>query len=43
MLIQNIELLPDRKTTIELIADKTNDLQYKDVIGGQGNCLGMVQ
>ena len=34
--IQNIELLPDRKTTIELIADKTNDLQYKDIIGGQG-------
>ena len=34
--IQNIELLPDRKTTIELIADKTNELQYKDIIGGQG-------
>ena len=34
--IQNIELLPDRKTTIEVIADKTNDLQYKDIIGGQG-------
>ena len=34
--IQNIELLPDRKTTIELIADKTNKLQYKDIIGGQG-------
>ena len=30
------ELLPDRKTTIELIADKTNELQYKDIIGGQG-------
>ena len=34
--IQNIELLPDRKTTIELIADKRNELQYKDIIGGQG-------
>ena len=34
--IQNIELLPDRKTTIEVIPDKTNDLQYKDIIGGQG-------
>ena len=34
--IQNIELLPDRKTTNELIADKTNELQYKDIIGGQG-------
>ena len=40
--IQNIELLPDRKTTIELIADKTNELQYKDIIGGQGIVLGMV-
>ena len=34
--IQNIELLPDRKTTIEVIADKTNEVQYKDIIGGQG-------
>ena len=34
--IQNIELLPDQKTTIEVIADKTNELQYKDIIGGQG-------
>ena len=34
--IQNIELLPDRKTTIEVIADKTNELQYKDIIAGQG-------
>ena len=33
--IQNIELLPDRKTTIEVIADRTNDLQYKDLIQGQ--------
>ena len=34
--IQNIELLPDRKITIEVIADRTNDLQYKDLIQGQG-------
>ena len=34
--IQNIELLPDRKTTIEVIADKTNEVQYRDIIGGQG-------
>ena len=33
--IQNIELLPDHKTTIEVIADRTNDLQYKDLIQGQ--------
>ena len=34
--IQNIELLPDHKTTIEVTADRTNDLQYKDLIQGQG-------
>ena len=34
--IQNIELLPDRKTTIEVIADRTNELQCKDITGGQG-------
>ena len=34
--IQNIELLPDHKTTIEVIADRTNDLQCKDLIQGQG-------
>ena len=34
--IQNIELLPYRKTTIEVIADRTNELLYKDIIGGQG-------
>ena len=34
--IQNIELLPNRKTLIEVIADRTNELQYKDIIGGQG-------
>ena len=36
MLFKISELLPDRKTTIELITDKTNELQYKDIIGGQG-------
>ena len=34
--IQNIELLPDCKTTIEVIADRTNELQYKELIEGQG-------
>ena len=34
--IQYIELLPDRKTTIEVISDKTNELQYRDIIGSQG-------
>ena len=34
--IQNIELLPDHKTTIEVIADRKNELQYKDLIEGQG-------
>ena len=33
--IQDIELLPDRKTTIQLIADHTNALQYKELIQGQ--------
>ena len=33
--IQDIESLPDRKTTIEVIVDRTNDLQYKDLIQGQ--------
>ena len=33
--IQNIELLPDRKTTVEVIADRTNNLQYKHLIQGQ--------
>ena len=32
---QDIELLPDRKTMIQLIADHTNALQYKDLIQGQ--------
>ena len=34
--IQNIEHLPDCKTTIEVIADRMNELQYKDLIEGQG-------
>ena len=34
--IQNMELLPNRKTTVEVIADKTNELNYKEIIGGQG-------
>ena len=34
--IQNIELLSNRKTTIEVIADRTNELQYKELIDGQG-------
>ena len=34
--IQNIELLLERKTTIEVIADRTNELQYKELIKGQG-------
>ena len=32
---QDVELLPDHKTTIEVIADRTNKLQYKDLIQGQ--------
>ena len=34
--IQNIEFLPHCKTTIEVIADRMNELQYKDLIEGQG-------
>ena len=34
--IQNMELLPDRKTTIEVIADRSNEAQYTNIIGGQG-------
>ena len=34
--IQNIEFYLIEKTTIEVIADRTNELQYKDIIGGQG-------
>ena len=33
---QDIELLLDQKTTIAVIADRTNELQYKDIIEGQG-------
>ena len=34
--IQNIELLPNRKTTIALVADRAKELQYKELIEGQG-------
>ena len=34
--MQDIELLPEHKMTIEVIADKLNDSQYQDVIQGQG-------
>ena len=33
---QNIELLPDHKTTMQVITDRTNTLQYQDLIQGQG-------
>ena len=32
---QNIELLPECKTTLQVITDQTNTLQYKDLIQGQ--------
>ena len=32
----NIELLPDCKTTLQVITDRTNTLQYQDLIQGQG-------
>ena len=34
--MQDVELLPEQKATIEIIADQTNDLQYKQLIQGQG-------
>ena len=34
--IHDMELLPDRKTTIQLVADRSNDLQYRQLIQGQG-------
>ena len=33
---QSIELLPDSKTTLQVITDRTNTLQYQDLIQGQG-------
>ena len=33
---QDIELLPDHKTTLQVITDRTNTLQYQDLIEGQG-------
>ena len=32
---QNVELLPDHKTTLQVITDQTNTLQYQDLIQGQ--------
>ena len=32
---QDIELLPDRKTTLQVITDRTNTLQYNELIKGQ--------
>ena len=32
---QNVELLPDCKTTLQVITDRTNTLQYRDLIQGQ--------
>ena len=29
---QNVELFPDRKTTLQVIANRTNTLQYQNVI-----------
>ena len=36
MLFKALNFYPIEKTTIEVIADRTNELQYKDIIGGQG-------
>ena len=33
---QDIELFPDRKTTLQVIADQTNTLQYKNTLEGLG-------
>ena len=33
---QNIELFPDRKTTLQVIADRTNTLQYQNALEGLG-------
>ena len=32
---QDVELLPDHKTTLQVITDQTNTLQYQDLIQGQ--------
>ena len=34
--IQDIELLPERKTTIQVIADRTKQLQHDEILQGQG-------
>ena len=36
MLFKILNCYPIEKTTIEVIADKTNELHYKNIIGGQG-------
>ena len=36
MLFKNIELLPNHKTTIAVIADRANELQYNELIEWQG-------
>ena len=33
--IQDIELLPDHKTNVQLVADRTNAIQHKELIQGQ--------
>ena len=33
---QDVELLPHRKITLQVIADRTNTLQYQELIEGQG-------
>ena len=41
--IQNIELLPERKTTIEVIADRTNELPIQGIDRRTRYSLGMVK
>ena len=36
MLFKILNFLPERKTTTEIIADRANELQYKEIIEGQG-------
>ena len=33
---QDVELFPERKTTLQVIADRTNKLQYKNMLEGLG-------
>ena len=41
--IQDMELLPDRKTTIQLVADRSNDLQYKTIDTRARYSMGLVK